>query len=255
MTFFDATPSTSVSSSYLSDLYVEVMRQVWSHPLNDQRPSVLEWLAQLRLGFTNRIVDIGAGDAYYLSQLRPREYSFVEPNSALHQTALAHAAALRIKSQGFFSIKDIISSDVVEKADLVLIIHALLYLDIDEIESLLPKLRRKLLLLAYPFAARSTTIQFEKLIGKSPSMQKIKLKARLLGRPTTQRVADTHLYLPPSADVDCLAFLIAHRVLNGTGDKEKMILARKFLTRRLGVWKCPAGFKIPQTQILEMFSG
>jgi hypothetical protein len=59
---------------------------------------------------------------------------------------------------------------------------------------------------------------------------------------------------PHSADIDSIAFLVSHCAQSGEYDVTKMSLARKFVMESLNKWRQPAGYKIPQGQVLEAYN-
>jgi len=249
----DISVLTQHSRSRFDDLYVNVMGQMWSHPRNEQRPVILRWLDKLHEKFP-AVVDIGPGDAYYLKRLAPRRYTFAEPNAHLYQTALARARTHNIECRSFPNIRALIGNNGLETFDLALMVHVLLYLELDEIETLLPKFVGKPLFLVYPWPALSVTVQFENLLGLDTSFQRISLMRQLLGRPSRQSVVRGHFYMPHSADIDSIAFLVSHCAQSGEYDVTKMNLARKFVMENLNKWRQPAGYKIPQGQVLEVYN-
>jgi hypothetical protein len=85
-----------------------------------------------------------------------------------------------------------------ETFDLALMVHVLLYLELNEIETLLPRFVGKPLFLVYPWPALSVTVQFENLLGLDTSFQRISLMRQLLGQPSRQIVVRGHFYMPHS---------------------------------------------------------
>jgi hypothetical protein len=108
--------------------------------------------------------------------------------------------------------------------------------------------------MVYPWPALSTTVGFENSLGLDGSLRKIALARNLLGEPHSRRMVRAHLYMPSSADVDSLAFLVSHCALDGEYDEGKMGRARQFVSRNMRSWEVPRGYKIPQGQVLELYN-
>lgn len=233
--------------------YAEVMRDLWHHPKNDQRPAVLRWIKPFRGAF-HHILDAGAGDAYYLGHLAPKSYIFVEPNRTLRQVSKARAATLGISARAFSSVQSLLRRPGSLNCDLALVIHALLYMRSDEIALLLPKIASKPLVIVHPWLGRSTTIQFEESIGLGLSREKIALKRQILGRPTASRLIDSHLRLPLHTTIASLAFLAAHSTLDGTHDEERLERAHAFVRRRINRWRRRFWYDLPQAQVMEYYN-
>ena len=248
----DVHAETPPSESF-NQRYAKVMRSVWNHPHNDQRPAILRWMKPLSGNYSS-VLDIGAGDAYYLEQLQPTKYTFVEPNETLRQVALAHAARLSIETVAYSTVADLLSERGTSDACLVLMIHVLFYMERDEIKQLLPKVKGKPLLLVYPHTSLAVTMRFEESLGLNESLEKIEIMRSLLGRPQTQQVTRSHFRVSLSADLDSLAFLVGHRTFSSSNYVEKMTLARSFVMRQKHLWKCPNWFELPQAQVLESYN-
>lgn len=252
------TPETSAAldptgRSLYDEWYVSVMGQVWAHPFNDQRPTILHYLSALRARFA-RVLDVGAGDAYYLGHVAPKRYTIVEPNERLYDTSLAHARALGIEYRGFRSVGELIANGEAGDFDLALLIHVLLYLNPREIRELFPKLAGMPLVMVYPWPSYSTTVKFENSIGIDISLRKIGLAHKFLGQPHGRQIVRSHLYMPPTADIESLAFLVSHCALGSKYDKWKVMRAQEFVLRNISSWREAEGYKIPQSQMLESYN-
>lgn len=241
------------TSSWYERQYQRVMRRMWQHPENTQRPSVLNWLERFQ-GPSYHVLDIGLGDAYYVSLFRPRHYTIVEPNGALRRLACTQAARLGIRTEVFSAVAELLRTQQVQAADLVLLIHVLLYLQEEEIGPFLSAIAKKPILMVHPSPEMSTTIEFEESLGLTRSRDLIGLKERILGQPAEHQIAMAHFRLALGTNIDDLAFLIAHPLLDGSQDEERLEQARAFVIKRLGHWRRHSYYEIPQAQVLEAYN-
>lgn len=231
-----------------------VFSRVWSPLLSDQRPSVRDWL-RLNSYQGGAIVDIGAGDAYYLADLLPTIYTAVEPNPLLQKLTKQAATDIGATCSIYGSISEIIRSTAIEDAEIVLIIHGLLYLAPEEASALLSHIRagRKRLFIVHPAPERSVSIAFERECGFEQSSKLLKLKSEILGLPTTQTCAHTHFVVPANFSTADLAFLVSHHVLDGKLDPNILNAAKKFVRKHSPGWRVGPYLKLPQSQIMEIY--
>jgi len=240
-------------ASAFADRYRTMMQAVWSHPDNDQRPAVLNTLSSW-CPPERRILDIGAGAGYYLSALRPRQVIAVEPDPVFSAALHGFASVGRFPLTTFESVgalKDSFDEDW--DTDLVLMIHALYYLEESELLWLLPQIGERDLVLVYPDPAGAITMAFEDAIGVEHSRRRLAIKARFLGEPLEVRRVASHFRLQGDIVPDDLAFLIAHLLLRAQGTDWVLEQARAFVAARLGVWRREGFVELPQPQIMELY--
>ena len=101
----------------LESIYSEIMNKLWYFPRNDQKPFILSWFSGEN--FTkDKILDIGSGDAYYLGNICPTRYDFIEPNPNLKLEAIKRLNTLNlpyscIKSIHCLTEKNITQYDII----------------------------------------------------------------------------------------------------------------------------------------------
>jgi hypothetical protein len=239
-----------MNEKQLDEIYVQAMRQVWQHPSNNQRSTILERLKPFQGAFS-KIVDLGSGDAYYLETLRPTKYVFVEPNTIFRRECLSRSESLQIEAVPLESIAQLLKTKHIASSNLVLLIHSLLYLKIEEINRLFPKLSEKSLILIYPSLFCSTTIQFEELIGDVSSRDKIKIANKFWGVPERTEEVQTQFRLPSDIDLDLLSFIIGNKIFIKQFNKNIWDKARKFVSVNVDSWRKDNEFVIPQNQIIK----
>lgn len=234
--------------------YRRVMDLVWCNPRNDQRPAVRRFLRKFELP-TQTVVDIGPGDAYYLEDLKPATYAVVEPNPEFQQLLNQKAASLRIRITTYESVGDFLAADALASASLVLMVHVLLYLELSEAEAILSRIRSVPLIIVHPSPQSATTSQLARLCGHSTDDSAVRLKERLMARPTARESAATHLIIPADTSINDIAFLIAHRML-GPDAEDGPILAKaeEFAETHLESWRDDGMISIPQPQIMEAYN-
>ncbi len=238
-----------------SGRYRRVMEALWHFPDNDQRPAVLaalrNWCEQ-----GQRVLDIGAGDGYYLKELAPRLVTAVEPDQVLQYLAQKQSASLGCPVVTLGSIDELRRGVGAHwHADLTLMVHVLYYLEESELRWLLPRVRQYDLLLVYPDPAAAVTVAFEDVLGSRRSRRRVAIKSALLGEPRETRLADTHFRLQPDTPVEDLAFLVAHLPLRGKPIQDVMHTARTFVADRMDTWRRDSFLELPQPQIMEFYSG
>jgi hypothetical protein len=233
--------------------YRAVMQAVWSHPYNDQRPAVLDALS-CWCPPGQRILDIGTGAGYYLPVLRPQQVMAVEPD-AVFRRALQDAASVgRFPLTTFESVGALRGSYGKDwDADLVLVIHALYYLEDAELLWLLPRIGQRDLILVYPDPAGAITVAFEDAIGVEHSRRRLAIKERILGEPDEVRRVGSHFRLQGDTRPDDLAFLVAHLSLRVPGTDGVLAQALAFVADRIGTWHRQGFFELPQPQIMEIY--
>jgi hypothetical protein len=232
--------------------YADTMQRLWSHPANNQRPAVLNWLKNVcPTGLT--VSDIGAGDAYYFGQVAPARYTLVEPNTALRAVAESCATHSKVPCVSYRSVGEFLRCERTEDYQIHLVIHALLYFEVEEVSALLRWLRGRHVLIVHPHADTSTTIGFEHSCGIKRADEKVRLKEQLLGSPRSRHVHPTHLRMPLTTDPDSLAFLVAHRTGRKGIHADVFCCAREFVRDNLSSWRKPDYFELPQYQVMEEY--
>lgn len=229
------------------------MSQMWNHPQNDQRPAVIDWLHALPRTYDS-IVDIGPGDGYYLELLKPKKYTVFEPNASFHDDITEKCRRLEIESKIFSDIDLLLESPELKQSDLVLMIHVLFYMEVDQIKKLLMAIREKPIVMVNPLASKSVTVQFEQLAGINRSEQRTKIKEEILGEPSKRETADTHFRLPLETKTDSLAYLISQLLLDGSNDEKFLSLAKSLVTDNESNWKKADYWELPQAQLMEVYN-
>jgi hypothetical protein len=233
--------------------YQEVMSQMWNHPHNDQRPAVMNWLHTLPHTYDS-IVDIGPGDGYYLEFLKAKKYTVFEPNVSFHDDITEKCRRLGIESKIFSDIDLLLESSELKQADLVLMIHVLFYMEIDQVKKLLIAIQKKPIVMVNPLASKAITIQFEQLAGSDRSAQRTRIKEQILGEPSRRETADTHFRLPLETRIDSLAYLISQLLLDGSDDEKFLSLAKSLITDNESNWKKEDYWELPQAQLMETYN-
>jgi len=197
--------------------YDAVMRDVWNHPANEQRPAIRRWLMS-NAARGEEIIDIGAGDAYYIDDLQPKAYVAVEPNSLLQERTRQAAAQTGVTCVLFSSVTELLGTRAIDHCGLVLMIHVLLYLAPGEATALLTRIRATgiTLLMVHPDPDRSVSVAFEREHGFDRSAKLLQIKLDTLGPPRKQTRVESHFVLPADFAPPDLAFLVSHHVLDGT---------------------------------------
>lgn len=234
--------------------YIRCMRKVWSHPDNDQRAAVLEWLPPL-VPAASVIVDIGAGDGYYATTLRPRRYLFVEPLSELSKHCGENLEGANVETKGFRTVTDLFESGRWESADIVLVVHAVFYLTPSELEIVASIASGRPCAMVYPDPDQSAAVAFEDATGCGRSRGTVAHKARLFGKPTSRQVAHTHLGFRPGTRARDIEFVLSHLQLREPGAEGVAKAALSHVRdRRTAWWQGAAGWEVPQAQIMEYWS-
>jgi hypothetical protein len=231
--------------------YDQVLRSVWSHPENDQRPAVLRWLkAVLPIG--EALIDIGSGDAYYMSDAQPSTYTAVEPNAAMRLLTSSSAARHQIAAVVYSTIEQLLATSKIEDCTTVLMIHSLFYLSEDEASQLLRRVRNenKRLLIVHPDPKDATSVAFETSCKLHQSNRLIDLKLRILGMPTFRTIVPSHLVVASDFSVNELALLVSHHVRKPTLDLDA---ANAFVRSHMNAWHAGPYLKLPQSQIMEVY--
>lgn len=234
--------------------YIRCMRKVWSYPNNDQRAAVLEWLPSI-VPAGSVIVDIGTGDGYYAAVLRPRRYLFVEPVSVLFGRCATSLADAGVEAQGFRTVAELFESRCWESADIVLLVHALLYLTPSELELVAKMASRRSCAIVYPDPDGSTTVAFEDETERGWSRKIVAHKERILGTPTTRQRANTHFRFRQGTRTQDVAFVVSHLLLREPETAGLRELALAHVRAQRAVWrKDTAGWEVPQAQLMEYWS-
>jgi hypothetical protein len=207
------------------------------------------------VGLDSAILDIGSGDAYYVSDLRPRTYAAVEPNLLLRAQTRLTALAVKVNVSMYSTIPALLTSTAIENSEIILMIHVLLYLAPDEAFNLLSRVRAtgKKLLIVHPAPERSVSVMFEREYGLHRSVNLLKLKSAILGPPRSQTCVRSHFVLPSDFSNADLAFLVSHHVLEGTLDDDILAAAEEFVRVHRTEWQAGPHLKLPQSQILEVY--
>lgn len=232
--------------------YAAEMRRMWLHPSNNQRPSVIRWLQSLGRRFEG-VVDIGCGDAYYIPHLDCSSYTVVEPNPVLLRDARARVHERGIVIREFGTIQELLCSDAIRSADLVLAIHVLLYLATEEADVLLRTLRGRPLVVVHPWPRRSVTTCFGRVVGDDRVRRILVSKRRILGRPSERILARTHFRLPLETSLESLGYLVSQGSVSNLSDTEVKSRAVSFVQRNLAQWKREDCYELPQWQVLEKY--
>ena len=241
-------PATSVYCRH----YARLMQTVWSHHQNDQRPAVLKWLRPLRGAF-RRMLDIGGGDAYYLDaaaeRLRRRR---AQRFAAAGRARCLIGAGDRISrlQKRCQRIRSLSSQEI----DFVLMSHVLLYMELEEIDCLLRRVRGKPLVIIYPDPNNAVSVAFEEYAGLNNSREKIALKASLLGRPQVRCATRSHLRCPVNVNSSDLAFLVSHHTLDRAHPEKLIRVAEGFVQKHIQSWRQTDQYLLPQDQILESYN-
>ncbi len=236
--------------------YPETMLEVWHHIENDQRPAVLRALAPLQ-GRFKKILDVGPGDAYYLSRLAPKVYDFIEPNPSFYKMAQDQARKLNLVTRGIAKVENFLEQEAPESYDLVIMSHVLFYMQEQELASLLPALEHKPLVVVHPTLKASVSVEFENYLGIENSRRRVALKEKLLGLPQIQKACPTHFRVGENFDVEWLAFLVAHHTLDhALHNLCRLASARSFVLAKREQWHMPSlkYYEIPQPQIIEFYN-
>jgi hypothetical protein len=232
--------------------YARVFSLMWRVPYNDQRPAVLMHLEKKLLG--RAVLDVGSGDGYYLPAIKPQRVLLVEPNTSLRRVAVQTCRREGIAVEAKKDLKSLLfASENIRCLDLVLMIHALFYMDEEELLVFLRWVGKRSLVLVYPNSSNAITVEFEDYIGVGASRKKIALKSQILGRPQCRIVTDSHFRLPLDTDVDTLAFLVAHLLLERGLKDDVFSAARVFVNNRIENWRKTGFLELPQAQIIEFF--
>jgi hypothetical protein len=229
------------------------MSRMWHHPENEQRPAVLEWL-QKTVPPGRDVVDIGAGEAYYIDALRSARYAFVEPIQTLRRRAGDRAGLAGIRAPSFTSVAALQRSRVWERCNCTILIHSLLYLTDQELESVAELANRTLTVFVYPDPCAAVTFQFEDSVNIDQSRRLVALKDRLLGPPSSRVEVDTHFRLPATTTDSEIAFLVSHTVLRRPLQPVVAKGAMQHVRLNRASWHHgDAGWKLPQPQIMEVW--
>lgn len=239
--------------SVWENLYAQGMESVWTFAHNDQRPAVRTFLGRLRGGYET-ILDVGCGDGYYWPLLRPSKIVIIEPNAVLRQRALQVSKRLGADVQMVRDVNSLCGGyGGCGGLDLVVLIHVLLYLNVEELRMLLRWIKGRPLVLVYPDPKRAITVECEEASGMFSSQEKIEMKHALLGKPQRREVVDSHFRVPLNSDVDTLAFLVAHMMLRDGDAVKLMDTARAFVKERVEGWRKQKYFEMPQAQVMEWY--
>lgn len=233
--------------------YVACMSQVWSHPHNEQRPAVIDWLDGV-VPPKKEIADIGSGDPYYIGILRPQSYAFVEPLATLRKRCVTRVRALGIEGKGFHSIDALRGSVAWSRCDCILLIHSLYYLNEEELDSVHRLSARRMCVMVYPDPAAAETVAFEDCIGVSYSRRLVAQKERLFGEPTSRVRVPTHFRLSSRVSENQIAFLMSH-VLDKKGWRPacEQAALRYVRSKRESWYRENDGWRIPQAQMMEVW--
>lgn len=235
--------------------YRNTMCAMWHFPANDQRPAVIAALRRwCRPG--SKILDVGAGDGYYLANLAPRLVTAVEPDRVFRTRLEGQSGNLGCSVRTLASVQEL-RQEIGDEwdADLILMVHALYYLDENELRWLLARVGRRDLVLVYPDPARSVTVGFERVWGSDRSQRRLAIKSAMLGEPLEEVRADSHFRLPLDTPTDDLAFLVSHPLLQGPDSDSVMQAARTFVADRIDAWRVEGFLELPQSQVMETYRG
>lgn len=227
------------------------MGSVWSHPENDQRSEVREWLpAHVEPGA--KIVDIGSGDGYYTKGLRPVHCAIVEPDRLLRRSCMAGLRGSGIRARAFQTLDRLYRSVTWRDADVILLVHSLLYLSFDEIQLTHHLARGRACAMIFPNPVSASTVEFEKAIGCEWSRERIAKKEALFGEPSQRRVANVHFrFVPHTREAD-IAFVISHLLLRREWSDAVLSQALAHLDEHRTSWRASDGsWKLPQPQVME----
>ena len=232
--------------------FPSILSQMWMHPLNDQRPAVLDWLSPYT-GSMGHVLDIGPGDAYYLKFLSPREFTFVEPDQAFRRLVHSAAQDFGIPSKSYQSVQSLLGTSQLLHFDTILLLHVVFYLTEDEITTLLASLPRIPCFIVYPDPMDSISVEFENSVGLTSSKNKISILHSLWGMPNSKKTVQTHFRLPLEIELDQLAILISHHLPKVHMSKDLMTKARSFVSDNIEKWQKPGFIELPQSQIMEVY--
>lgn len=228
------------------------MREMWTYEYNDQRPSVLDWITHFPAA--KSVLDVGSGEAYYLDKLKPQSAVLIEPNPIFQKSSFLRCKKFCNKVEIFFTIGDFLRTTIKFKFEMILFIHSLLYANLAELNELLPLLKDKKIAMVYPSPVGSTTFQFQKQMNISSSYDKISMKTKLLGTPTSHRTVLTNFRLPLTTPDEDLAYLIAHPILCESSCNDQFQNALDFVQEHRKLWTKSLFLELPQAQILETFN-
>lgn len=232
--------------------YAEAMKRMWNFSSNDQRPEVLAWISGF--GRPKSVLDIGPGDAYYMGALSPSSCTLVEPNAQFRAMAGQKCADLNASAKVFSCVGDLLQADTDWSFDLVLMIHVLFYMGLDEVRGLLEAVNGKPLALVYPWPASSVTVGFETAMGLTGCIDRIELKRAILGTPASRYLVESHFRLPTDTSDDELAFLVAHAVIHREPDQIDFSDALDFVRTNKQMWIKADFLEMPQAQVLETYN-
>lgn len=230
------------------------MKRLWAHPANDQRPAVREWLCRQDVTCKS-VIDIGCGDGYYLDILKPRFYVGVDPNEELIKQCKDGVHAQGVEACFFPCVAKAVERMRAAQFDLLLLIHSLLYITLDDLHSLLTRVSARRCMIVHPEPSRSTTIAFEESIGVHSARELIKAKVQILGPACSVELLSTHLCFDAASTSDQeIAYVVAHRAVP-FGDRTMIMdKAMEFVIRKRDSWTLGGVVKVPQCQRLEVFA-
>jgi len=145
--------------------YERVMRMVWENPLNQQKPCIHKWLMQYCNNFQECILDIGAGNGYYLSSVHVKNIIAIEPNFILQNKLKGKCNEENINLKIFNNLNEYLNSRVKVKISYILLIHTYLYLKEHEIDLYISIARNSDSIIVTPSPERSVSFLFEESIG------------------------------------------------------------------------------------------